>query len=78
MAFAYDPSVFNVSDMNQAMRIIMTAENSTTEERWRTETPYIADLIGQKISITRDTLLLDYGCGIGRVAKELSPGTAAV
>jgi SAM-dependent methyltransferase len=71
MAIAYDPSVFNVADMKQAMRIIMTAENSTTEERWQKETPYIADLIGRKIPITRDTLLLDYGCGIGRVAKEL-------
>lgn len=71
MGFAYDPSVFDVSDMNQAMRIIMTAENSTTEERWQKETPYIADLVGRKMSITADTLLLDYGCGIGRVAKEV-------
>lgn len=71
MGFTYDPSVFDVSDMNQAMRIIMTAENSTTQERWQKETPYIADLVARKMSITANTLLLDYGCGIGRVAKEL-------
>jgi SAM-dependent methyltransferase len=71
MGFAYDPSVFDVSDMNQAMRIILTAESSTTRERWEKETPYIADLVGRKMSITADTLLLDYGCGIGRIAKEL-------
>ena len=71
MGFAYDPSVFDVSDMNQAMRIILTAESSTTRERWEKETPYIADLVGRKMSITADTLLLDYGCGIGRIAKAL-------
>ncbi len=70
MGLAYDPSVFDVSDMNQAMRIIMTAENSTTQERWQKETPYIADLVARKMSITADTLLLDYGCGIGRVTKK--------
>jgi cyclopropane fatty-acyl-phospholipid synthase-like methyltransferase len=71
MGFAYDPSVFDVSDMNQAMRIILTAESSTTRERWEKETPYIADLVGRKMSIAADTLLLDYGCGIGRIAKAL-------
>jgi SAM-dependent methyltransferase len=71
MQLTYNPAVFNVNDIDQAMRIILTPEDSTTEARWKIETPYIADLIGGSITISPDSLLLDYGCGIGRVAKEL-------
>src|SRR5262245_23997134 len=71
MAPTYDPSVFSVSDLTQAMKIILTPEGSTTEHRWEVETPYVAELIAQTIDIKPNMLLLDYGCGIGRLAKEL-------
>jgi SAM-dependent methyltransferase len=71
MSPTYDPTVFNVNDIAAAMRIILTPEDSTTEERWRTETPYLADLIDRWLTITPNSVLLDYGCGIGRIAKEL-------
>jgi SAM-dependent methyltransferase len=71
MPLTYDPSIFSVNDIAQAMNIILTPEDSTTEERWQTETPYVADLIGGLIDITPQTILIDYGCGIGRMAKEL-------
>jgi len=71
MALTYDPSVFDVNDLNQAMRIILTPEGSTTEHRWEVETPYVAELIAQSSDIKPGMLLLDYGCGIGRLAKEL-------
>ncbi len=71
MPLTYHPAVFHVNDIAQAMAVIMTPEGSTTAERWETETPYLADLIGQELTITPDTLLLDYGCGIGRLAYEL-------
>ena len=61
----YNPRVFEVNDIPQAMSIIMTPEGSTTAERWEKETPYLADLIGEQFAITADSLLLDYGCGIG-------------
>ena len=67
----YNPAVFNVADIPSAMRIILTPEGVPTEQRWRVETPYVADLIGQRIEITPGTLLIDYGCGVGRMAKEL-------
>ena len=67
----YDPRVFNVNDIAQAMAIIMTPEGSTTADRWENETPYLADLIAEQFSITADSLLLDYGCGIGRMSHEL-------
>ena len=71
MQATYDPRVFNVNDIAQAMAIIMTPEGSTTADRWENETPYLADLIAEEFSITADSLLLDYGCGIGRMSHEL-------
>jgi SAM-dependent methyltransferase len=71
MALTYDPRVFQVNDLAAAMKIILTEEDSSSDTRWKTETPYAADLIGQYLTIDHDSLLLDYGCGIGRVAKEL-------
>jgi SAM-dependent methyltransferase len=71
LELTYNPAVFNVADIPAAMQIILTPEGVPTEQRWRVETPYVADLIGRCIEITRSTLLIDYGCGIGRMAKEL-------
>lgn len=71
MQLTYNPTVFNISSIAAAMAIILTPEDSTTEIRWKTETPYLADLIGQHLEITSNSLLLDYGCGIGRMTKEL-------
>ena len=67
----YNPAVFNVNDMVHAMSVIMTPEGSTTADRWEKETPYLADLIAEHLNITPDSLLLDYGCGIGRMSHEL-------
>ena len=69
--FTYDASVFDVASLEQAKRIILTAENSTTDERWVTETPWLADEISNSMAITPDSIIVDYGCGIGRMAKEL-------
>lgn len=71
MAVTYDPAVFDAPNMDYARRIILTGEGSTTDERWQSETPYLASLIESSIGITVDTVLIDYGCGVGRLAKEL-------
>ena len=71
MPLTYNPSVFHVNDIPQAMSIIMTPEGSTTADRWEKETPYMADLIAEQFAITEHSLLLDYGCGIGRMSHEL-------
>ena len=69
---AYFPGIFNVNDIPQAMQIILTPEGgSSTEERWKAETPYLADVIHDTLAITNETIVVDYGCGIGRMAKEL-------
>lgn len=67
----YNPEVFDVGNFEQARQIILTGEGSTPDERWKSETPYLADAIQNSLEITPDTVLIDYGCGIGRMAKEL-------
>jgi SAM-dependent methyltransferase len=52
------------------MSIILTPEGSITEGRWAAETPYLADLVTRCLAPRSGGILLDYGCGIGRLAKE--------
>jgi SAM-dependent methyltransferase len=70
-AITYNPHVFDVATIGEAMQIILTPEDSTTQHRWATETPYLADLIARSFALTDRSLVLDYGCGIGRLAREL-------
>jgi len=67
----YSPAIFNVGTMEQAKRIILTPEEATTEQRWEKETPYLLSLIEQSIALTDESVVLDYGCGIGRMSKAL-------
>lgn len=68
----YDPNVFDVANVDEAKRIILTAkETCAVEARWEKETPYLADDIGKYFSPTEQSTILDYGCGIGRLAKQL-------
>jgi SAM-dependent methyltransferase len=54
------------------MRIILTPEDSTTEHRWTNETPYLAEMFDRFVGeLSRSSIVLDYGCGIGRLAKEI-------
>jgi len=71
MPLTYDPAIFAVPDERRAREVILTGEGSSSAARWETETPYLAEAIGRTIPLSSQTLLLDYGCGIGRLAKEL-------
>lgn len=68
----YSPAIFNVGDINQAKRIILTTEGElSTDRRWREETPYLLSLIEANILLHSESVVLDYGCGIGRMSKVL-------
>jgi SAM-dependent methyltransferase len=69
---AYRPDVFDVASEAHARQIILTPERgTTTDERWQKETPFLVEDISKHLSLTANTCLLDYGCGIGRLAKPL-------
>lgn len=68
----YSTSVFRVNNLQQARDIILTpGEGWTAERRWEVETPYLVDLIGSALSLSKDATVLDFGCGIGRMSKAL-------
>ncbi len=71
MVATYDPNVFSVKNERQAKDIILTPEGQSTDERWEKETPFLVADISQFISPGKDTLIVDFGCGIGRVAREI-------
>jgi SAM-dependent methyltransferase len=68
----YRPEIFEVVSIEDAKRVIVTPEpGTTTPERWEKETPFLVEDIGKRLGIGPETCVLDYGCGVGRVAKGL-------
>ncbi len=68
----YDAGVFEAGNLDDARRIILTPETGrTTDERWQLETPYLVDLAAENLRVNETSVVVDYGCGIGRLAKEL-------
>jgi SAM-dependent methyltransferase len=69
----YYPEVFDAKSIDAAKNIILTneGEGADTETRWTLETPYMAELILEQLKLTEHSVVIDYGCGIGRIAKAL-------
>lgn len=51
--------------------ILNPAPDMTTAERWEVETRNLVDLLGRITPLDGNSCVLDYGCGIGRLAKGL-------
>jgi len=69
----YTPTVFDINNIDDAKKIILTNEGEGlgTNERWRDETTYLSKSIRKKLKLNENSIVLDFGCGIGRLAKEL-------
>ena len=68
----YNPDIFRVRNLDEARRIILTNEGlADTDERWRKETPALVAGLCRELNLRKNQLLLDYGCGVGRLAREL-------
>lgn len=67
----YHPQAFDADDESTARAIILTPEGSTIEERWERETPYVGNRIVELLDLRYGDTVVDFGCGIGRVAKDL-------
>jgi SAM-dependent methyltransferase len=67
------PGVFEVRDLESAKAITLTDEGpgADTATRWGLETPYVTALIAEHLSLEQGNLLLDYGCGVGRLARPM-------
>ncbi len=73
----YYPQVFDAADEAAARAIILTDEGTgaDTETRWARETPYLVELLRAHLRLGPQSLVLDYGCGIGRMARALIAAT---
>lgn len=68
----YSSRIFETADLVEAKNIILTPSgNRGTEARWEIETPYLADLLGNALRLQSGQLVVDYGCGVGRLSKAL-------
>lgn len=68
----FKPDAFEVEDIEKAKTVVVTGEEGmSSEERWQRETPFLVADIAQRLAIGPETCVLDYGCGIGRIAKGL-------
>ena len=68
----YNPGIFNVHNIDEAKSIILTKEGQDgSEERWRKETPALISILRSVWNLHEGVTVVDYGCGIGRIAKEL-------
>jgi cyclopropane fatty-acyl-phospholipid synthase-like methyltransferase len=68
----YVPHYYEVDSLELAKKMIVTGEEGmSSDERWALETPWIVDSIAQYLPMPAGSTLIDYGCGIGRIAKEL-------
>lgn len=68
----YLPEVFNATNLEDAKKIILTPiPGTSTEERWIKESEYLIRDIGSILELNVDTCVIDYGCGVGRLAKGL-------
>ena len=63
----YSPSIFDQENIEVAKEVVLTSENGvSTQTRWDSETPWLLNVIGKNIK--SNGLIVDYGCGVGRLA----------
>jgi len=68
-------AIFECASVEDAMRIILTPEvGLSTEQRWERETAWLSE----RLDFQPGQLVVDYGCGIGRVSKVLTDSNCAV
>lgn len=67
----YNPDFFIPTSVEHAKNIILTPEDSSVDDRWEKETVWTKNVVSSLMNITPDSVVLDWGCGIGRISKML-------
>lgn len=66
----YIKETFDVTSFDQAKDVVLSC-SSKDPEKFDRETKFLVDAIEKQNIINENTLVYDFGCGMGRVAKEL-------
>jgi len=68
----YNPGVFDADTMDKAKQLSVVAGTPIPENiRWGEEVKMLCNTMARELMLRRGDLILDYGCGVGRLAKEL-------
>lgn len=67
----YNKDFFKPKDVDDAKRIILTEEGCSTEWRWDVETRWSLQMLDTFWDLNEDSVVLDWGCGIGRMSKAM-------
>jgi ubiquinone/menaquinone biosynthesis C-methylase UbiE len=65
----YNPKYFNPSSIEEAKKIILTDE--TIPDQWESETKWTMDFFHEKNLFNEESIVLDWGCGVGRLSKKI-------
>lgn len=74
---SFKKDAFEIENLEQAKRVTVgdldfnDGEIQTTQNRWCDDTRHTIDFINNKFTFDNNTSVLDYGCGTGRISKEL-------
>jgi len=66
----YLKEAFNPVTFEHAKNIVLTPD-SQNSNKFEQETEFLIDVIQHQNLITSNSMVLDFGCGMGRVSKEL-------
>lgn len=66
----YVKEVFDVATFEQAKHVVLTTDPSNPD-KFINETNFLLDKIKEQNLINEQSLVLDFGCGMGRVSKAL-------
>lgn len=66
----YLKSVFNPSNLQHAMEIVLTPDSSDPR-KFENETSFLVKFLADQWIVRDGTRVLDFGCGMGRIARPL-------
>jgi cyclopropane fatty-acyl-phospholipid synthase-like methyltransferase len=66
----YIKEVFNSKTLEQAKNTCLTFDPSDPN-KFENETRFLVDFLKQNELLNKDSLVLDYGCGVGRISKMI-------
>jgi ubiquinone/menaquinone biosynthesis C-methylase UbiE len=65
----FNPDFFKPFSIDHAKKIILT--DNTITDQWESETEWTINFFNEKNLFNKDSIVLDWGCGIGRLAKPI-------
>ena len=69
--YTYKPDFFEPENFEHAKRIVIGYGNIETPDKWIEETKWIIELLANYNFLNTDSIVVDWGVGVGRVAKEI-------